>query len=178
VACGDLFGDAAGDQLAQHGVQPAGDLGAGAAQVPVALGPHLQHRRMIIGMHLAAGGRTQRRDGHRPGIVGVVLVHRPSSQQPHPGAELGLDIQDPLTRGQELLGQQVPQAARALDRPGPLWPGRRQASSRSTWAAEARTRSSPRGSSATPIATAVCEALCGSMPIITAATTALPDHEV
>jgi len=31
LACGDLPGDAAGHQLAQHGVQPAGDLGAGSA---------------------------------------------------------------------------------------------------------------------------------------------------
>ena len=40
-------------------------------------------------------------------------------------------------------------------------------------AAQARTRSSPSGSSAALIATAVCEALCGSTPIITAAITAL-----
>jgi hypothetical protein len=37
LACGDRLGDAAGNQLAQHGVQPADDLGAGAAQVPAAL---------------------------------------------------------------------------------------------------------------------------------------------
>jgi hypothetical protein len=42
------------------------------------------------------------------------------------------------------------------------------ASSRSAWTAEARTRSSPGGSSPAPIATAVCEPLCGSTPIITA----------
>ena len=45
------------------------------------------------------------------------------------------------------------------------------ASSRSAWAAEARIRTWPSGSSAAPIATAVCEPLCGSTPIITAATT-------
>ena len=44
-----------------------------------------------------------------------------------------------------------------------------QASSRSAWVAQARTRSSPSGSSARLIATAVCEPLCGSTPIITAA---------
>ena len=44
-----------------------------------------------------------------------------------------------------------------------------QASRRSAWTAQARTRSSPSGSSAALIATAVCEALCGSTPIITAA---------
>ncbi len=36
-----------------------------------------------------------------------------------------------------------------------------QASDRSAWAAQARTRSSPSGSSAALIDTAVCEALCG-----------------
>ena len=55
VNCGDPLGHAAGDQLAQHRVQPAGHLGPGPAQVPVALGPHLQHRRVIIGADLAAG---------------------------------------------------------------------------------------------------------------------------
>ena len=38
MACGDLFGYAAGYQLAQHRVQPAHDLGAGAAQIAVAPG--------------------------------------------------------------------------------------------------------------------------------------------
>lgn len=42
------------------------------------------------------------------------------------------------------------------------------ASSRSAWAAQACTLSSPSGSSAELIATAVCEPLCGSTPIITA----------
>ena len=48
------------------------------------------------------------------------------------------------------------------------------ASSRSTCVTEARTRTSPSGSSAALIATAVCEALCGSTPIITAAMTCPP----
>ena len=46
-------------------------------------------------------------------------------------------------------------------------------SSRSAWAAQARTRSWPSGSSAGSIATAVCEALCGSIPIITTMANAL-----
>jgi hypothetical protein len=41
-------------------VQPADDLGAAAAQGAVALGPHFQHRRVVIGPHLGAG-RAQRR---------------------------------------------------------------------------------------------------------------------
>jgi hypothetical protein len=67
-----------------------------------------------------------------------------------------------------LLSQQMPQASSALDRPGPLRPRRRPRDKFPAWAAEARTRSSPSGSSAGPITTAVCELLCGSTPIITA----------
>jgi hypothetical protein len=52
--------------------------------------------------------------------------------------------------------------------------GAAQASSRRACDADARTRSSPSGSSAGLIATAVCEPLCGSTPIITATTTSPP----
>src|ERR1019366_6882234 len=43
-----LPGDAAGDQIAEHGAEPAGDLIPGAPRVTVAPGPDLQHRRVII----------------------------------------------------------------------------------------------------------------------------------
>jgi hypothetical protein len=51
-------------------------------------------------------------------------------------------------------------------------------SNRSAWAAQVRTRSSPKGSSAAPIATAVCEPLCGSTPIITTAMPSPPQVQV
>jgi hypothetical protein len=104
---GDLLADAAGHQLAQHRVQPAGDLVAGPAQVPVPLSPHLQHCRVVLGPHQRAGRRPQRRDRDRPGVVRVVLVHRPGAQQPHPRGQLGLHVQHPLTRRDQLLGQQL-----------------------------------------------------------------------
>ncbi|HEY1919599.1 MAG TPA: hypothetical protein VGH27_28855 [Streptosporangiaceae bacterium] len=47
------------------------------------------------------------------------------------------------------------------------------ATSFSAWPAEARTRSLPSGSSAALITTAVCDPLCGSTPIITAAISTL-----
>jgi hypothetical protein len=115
-------GHAAGDQFAQHGVEPADDLSPGAAQVAVPLGPYLQHRCVVIGPGLPHARRAQRCDSHRPGIVRVVLVHVASPQQPDPRTQLGLHVQHPLTRRQQLLGQQVPRAAGALDRPGPLGP--------------------------------------------------------
>ena len=89
------------------------------------LGPHFQHRRMVLAGHLAAGPGPQRRDRRGQGIVRVVLIGIASLQQPHPGRQLRLHVQDPLTGGDELLGQQVAQPGSAFDRPGPLWPRRR-----------------------------------------------------
>jgi hypothetical protein len=48
-ARGDALVGAAGDQVAEHRVQPAHDLVAGPAQVAVPLGPDLQHGRVVIG---------------------------------------------------------------------------------------------------------------------------------
>ena len=125
LACGDRLGYAAGNQFAQHRVQAAHHLGPDPAQVAVALGPHLQHRGVIIRPDLAPRRRAQRSDSHRPGVVRVVLVHRAGGQQPHPGPQLGLHVQHLLTGRQQLLGQQVTQAPGTLDGPGPLRPGRR-----------------------------------------------------
>jgi hypothetical protein len=125
VSCGDLLGHAAGHQLAQHGVEPARNLVLRPAQVPVPPRPYPQHRRVIIGCHRAAGPGAQRRDGNRQGVVRVVLVTGAGGQQPDPGAQLGLHVQHPLADSDQLLGQQVPQPAGALDRPGALRPRRR-----------------------------------------------------
>jgi hypothetical protein len=91
----------------------------------VPLSPDLQHRRMITGPDRHAGRRAQRGNGHRAGIVGVVLVHRAGGRQPHPRGQPGLDIRHLLPGCEQLPGQQVPRAAGALHRPGPLRPGRR-----------------------------------------------------
>jgi len=48
LGCGDLLGEAAGDQLAEHGVESAGDLVTGPAQVTVPPGSHLQHRGVDV----------------------------------------------------------------------------------------------------------------------------------
>jgi hypothetical protein len=153
VTCGDLLGYPTRDQLAQHCVQPAGDLGPGPVQVTVTLRPHLQHRRVIARSDFPAGRRAQRRNSDRPCVVRVVLAHRPSGQQPHPGAQLGPDIQHLLTRSQEMLGQQIPQTPAPSTAQVRSGQAAAHASSRCAWAAEARTRSSPSGSSAAPIAT-------------------------
>jgi len=164
-ASGDLLGHATGDQLAQHRVQPAHHLGPGPAQVAVALGPHLEHRRLVIGLHSARGRRAQRRD--RPGIIGVILIRATGRQQPHPGAELRRHIDHPFARCDQLLGQQVAQTAGALDRPGAFRPGRRPFQQLPRLP---RRRRHPQLAQRLPgraVATAVCEPLCGSTPIIT-----------
>ena len=120
LSCAYLAWDAARDQLAQHCVEPARQPRAVSAQVAMAFGPHLHHRRVIFGRHLLDRRRAQGRDGHRAGVVGIVLVRRAGRQQPHPGRQLGLHIHDTLARGHQLLGQQITQAAGALDRPGAL----------------------------------------------------------
>ncbi len=80
---------------------------------------------MVIGPDLAAGGRAQRGDRDRPGVVRVVLVRIARGQQPYPRSQLRLDVQDPFPGGGQLPGQHVPQAAGASGRPGPLRPRRR-----------------------------------------------------
>jgi hypothetical protein len=125
LAGADLPADPAGHQAGQHRVQPARGLVTGPGQVAVPLGPHLQHGGVVLGEHRAPGRGPQRRDRHRPGIVGVVLVGVTGLQQPHPGRQLGRHIQHLLTGSDQLLGQQMPQPGRALHRPGPPRPPRR-----------------------------------------------------
>ena len=44
----------------------------------------------------------------------------PGGQQPDPGGQLRLHVNDSLAGGDELLGQQVAEAAGTLNRPRPL----------------------------------------------------------
>ena len=173
----DLLGDSAGDDLAQHRVQPAGRLATQPGQVAMPLGPHLQHRRMIIRGDRPPDRGAQRRDGHGPGIVRVALARPAVRQQPDPRPELRLEIDDALASRQQLLGQQMPLPGRALHRPGPLRPARSPPRQLRRLATLVRTRSLPSWVSAASIATAVCDPLCGSIPMITAATNGpFPPH--
>ena len=79
-------------------MQAADHLGAGLAQIPVMLGPYLQNRGVIIGPDFPDAGRAQRGHGTDRASLGAFLsCHQ--RQQPDPGAQLGLHIQHPLTRG-------------------------------------------------------------------------------
>jgi hypothetical protein len=82
--------------------------------------------------------------------------------------QLGLDVQHPLASGDQLLGQQVPQPDAAPAAQVRSGQARAHASSCTAWSGQARIPHPASGTSPASIATAVCEPLCGSIPIITA----------
>jgi hypothetical protein len=100
--------------------------------------------------------------------LGSVLVRRANRQQPYPDRQLGLHIHDMLARGHQLLGQQMTEAAGALDRPAAL--GERSRPHQETLDL-AGAGAHPQLAQHRPVASmavAVCDPLCGSTPIITA----------
>ena len=133
LACGDLVRDPAGNQLAQHRVEPADDLVAGPGQITVALGPHLQHAGVAIGDRPPGGPWTAAPPppptGRRSGRS--CSCPRPASSRTR-ARQLGLHIQHPLAGGDQLLGQQVPQARGRPPPPrsAPARPAPRQPASR------------------------------------------------
>lgn len=106
-------------------MQTADDAVTGAAQVAVTADPDLHHRRVILDRDPPDIRGPHRRNSNRPGIVRVVLVHRAGVEQPHPGGQFGLHVEDLLTGGEQLLSEQATESGSAFDRPYPLGPGRR-----------------------------------------------------
>ena len=105
---------------------------------------------------------------------GSFLSDRPGAEHPDPRRQRRRHVEDGLTRGDELLGQQVAETAGGLDRPR----SRRRAarptrSSCGTCLRVARTLARASSASLRSIATAVCVALCGSTPMITAMSTSV-----
>ena len=128
---------------------------------------------MVIGPHLAAARRAQRGDRDRPGVVRVVLfVPRPPAADPC--GELGLHVQDPLPAATSCWATRWPRPAAPSTAQVRSGHAAAHSTSCSACPAAARTRSAQLPLS--PLtATAVCEPLCGSTPIITAVTE-LPSH--
>src|SRR5258708_38938767 len=79
LACGDLLADAAGNQLAQHRMQAAGDLVARPAQVTVPLGPLLRYRGYADTGRGGAGG-----GGDRGGGIGIRATPSAPRRDPRP----------------------------------------------------------------------------------------------
>ena len=113
----DFGADAPGHQLGHMGVQATAHLVAPAAQVDVTLGQEPQHRHVVLTSHLGHRRRTQGGDGHRAGVVRVVLVRAAAGEHPHPRGQGGGHVQYPLACRQQLLGQQIAQSVGGLDGP-------------------------------------------------------------
>jgi hypothetical protein len=121
----DFTGDPSGNELDEQGMQSTRGPVASPAQIGIALRQQPQHTGMVRARHRREARCSQRRDGHRQRVVGIVLVRPTRAQDPHPRRPRRRHVEDRLARGNKLLGQQIPQATRGLDRPRPLLERRR-----------------------------------------------------
>ena len=117
--------ETARNERSERRVEATGSLGAKAPKVVVASGQHAQDRRVVVGADLAKASMAQRGDRRRQRVVGIVLLGATRAQHPHSCRQSGRDIQHLLAGTDELLGQQVAQAACGLDGPAALGEPRR-----------------------------------------------------
>jgi hypothetical protein len=165
---GDVPGGSAGGDLAQHGVQPAGGLGAQTGQLAVAAAPR----------------PAARPRGHRPGPGGrpATAARPPRPGRRRPGhscpacRRTAAGPGRPAWAGHPAPARRPRRAASPARDPGPPRPPAAQVRSGHSAAQpasleacrdDARTVSSPSRAPAASIATAVWDALRGSAPIIT-----------
>jgi hypothetical protein len=116
----EFLGDSSRSELHQQIVEAAHDPGAVVADVDVALGQQAQDLGVVGGQNLAQQRRSQRgdRDGKR--VVRVVLVRPPGAQDTDPRGQGRGYVQDGLAGGDKLLGEQIAEPTRGLDRPRSL----------------------------------------------------------
>ena len=166
-----LLANSAGHQLAEHGVQPAHRLGAQPAEVVVAARPDPHHRRCDPRRRAPAASwaRSAATATERASFWSFLLICPVSSSRTR-AASLGGTSSDLFAGGDQLLREQMPQPARALDRPRPLRPATRPSSAAPRPARPMPApAAAPAASRAHRSRTAVCDPLCGSIPIITPA---------
>ena len=116
----DFIGDSTGNEFGQEGMEATGRPVPSAAQVGVALGQQAQHTDVVRSVDGDDLRRAERRHGHRPGVVGIVLLRPAAAQQPDPRRQGGGHVDDILPSGEELLGEQIAQPAGRLHRPRPF----------------------------------------------------------
>ncbi len=113
----DFLGDSAGGELEEQSVHATHEPGALVTDVGVALGQETEHLAVTDGLDLSKVPGPQRGDGHRQRIVGIVLRAPTRAQQTGPSREGRRHVENMLTGGDELLGQQVAHAVGSLDGP-------------------------------------------------------------
>ena len=125
-SCGGLGAElgwsAAGDQVAQVSVQPVDHAAPLPGQLVAPIRQQPQHAVVIVRADSREIGSLGGDDRDRAGVdvVGLAAVAR--VEGPHPRRQGRGHVDDVLADGDELLGQQLAQAASALDRPAALWP--------------------------------------------------------
>ena len=149
-------------------MESADQLGPQVPDVLVPLRQQPQHLGMIGRLDRPKSRCTECGDGHRAGVVRIVLVRLPGSEHPHPRRQSRRDVEDVLPGVDELLGQRdsrdrrrtrSPRCARSKVSAHP--------SSRSVCRLVARTVIVASSVSPQSMATAVWVALCGSIPMMT-----------
>ena len=164
---GEVERGAAGMQVAQQDVQAVEDPDAFAGQVVAALGEQTQLGGVVLGHDGAQPFVAHGDVGDAGRVGGVGLAGAAGVQQSGAGGEGGRHVDDVFAGGGEQLGDAAPEAGGAFDGESALRPPGRPGASTSC-SAPALTvtrlvaRCWPVGSSAT----AVREALCGSMPMV------------
>jgi hypothetical protein len=111
---------AAGDELAQHDMEPARGLGPQRHQAVVAVDQQADHRVVVLDADRAQPTMPQPGDGSRQRIVAVVLGGLGRAQQPDPRRQRRRNVYNLLAGANQLLRQQFAQPAGRLDRPGPF----------------------------------------------------------
>jgi hypothetical protein len=108
----EFLGDPARGELGQLGVESAHEPCPVVADVGVALGQEAEHLGVVGGGNGSKSRCAQGSDGHRQGVVGVVLVRSPRRQHPDPGRQRRRHVDHVLARRHQLLGEQVAEPAR------------------------------------------------------------------
>ncbi len=165
LSCGDLLPDTAGNQVAEHGMQPGRRPGYGTGPDPGAAWPTPSARRRDP--RPSPGGRPWTAAPQRP-----PAGHRSGRSYWYPRPPAAAPGR-PASAAHPARFRRPPPAAGPADAPAPAAPSTAQARSGHACAhatscaacdGHALTRILPSGCSPAPIATAVCELLCGVGP--------------
>jgi hypothetical protein len=118
-SCRQLLRQATFGELTQHGVEPADTLGPARGEVMVSPGEQPQHDIVVLVDNAAQSLVAQTHDRSRACVVTVGLVAALGVESTDSRRELRRNIDHGLTGGDQLLRQEQPQTACALDRPRP-----------------------------------------------------------
>ena len=88
-------------------MQAADRLGSHGGELEMPLGEHPHHLTLILPLDGCEPVATQSSNRDRAGVVLVVLIRLPRRQHPHPRSEYRWNIEDRLTRSDELLRQEM-----------------------------------------------------------------------